>query len=61
MPKIDRTKLMNYLETEFTDELELSHILRYCEVRDDQENYKTPKNTKPPKNQKERIRLSEQI
>jgi hypothetical protein len=33
MPKINRQKLLEYLETEYAEELELSDILRSCEVQ----------------------------
>ena len=33
MPKINRKKLLEYLETEYAEELELSDILRSCEVQ----------------------------
>ena len=32
MPKINRKKLLEYLETEYAEELDLSDILRSCEV-----------------------------
>lgn len=33
MPKINRKKLLEYLETEYSEELDLSDILRSCEVQ----------------------------
>jgi len=39
MPKINRTKLLEYLETEYAEELELSDILHSCEVQGYEERY----------------------
>jgi hypothetical protein len=39
MPKINRKKLLEYLETEYSEELELSDILRSCEVEGYEERY----------------------
>ena len=39
MPKINRKKLLEYLETEYAEELELSDILRFWEVEGYEERY----------------------
>ena len=39
MPKINRQKLLEYLEIEYSEELELSDILRSCEVQGYEERY----------------------
>ena len=39
MPKINRKKLLEYLETEYSEELDLSDILRSCEVEGYGERY----------------------
>ena len=39
MPKINREKLLEYLETEYAEELDLSDILRSCEVEGYEEKY----------------------
>ena len=39
MPKINRKKLLEYLETEYAEELELFDILRSCEVQGYEERY----------------------
>lgn len=35
MPKISRSKLLEYLDTELTEELELYEILRYCDITEE--------------------------
>lgn len=32
MPKLNRDKLLEYLDNNFSEELDLSSIVRYCEV-----------------------------
>jgi hypothetical protein len=39
MPKINREKLLEYLQTEYAEELDLSDILRSCEVELNEERY----------------------
>jgi len=51
MPKINRTKLLEYLENEFAEELELSHILRCCEAQG-YETHKIKKSRKTAKGRK---------
>ena len=48
MPKISREKLLEYLETEYAEELDLSDILRSCEVEGYKERY-VPKVSKKAK------------
>ena len=43
MPKISRTKLLEYLETEFSEELDLFRLARYCEIDEDGTKLKTQK------------------
>lgn len=43
MPKISRTKLLEYQETEFSEELDLSRLARYCEIDEDGTKLKTQK------------------
>jgi len=39
MPKINRKKLLEYLETEYSEELDLSDISRSCEVQGYEEGF----------------------
>ena len=50
MPKLNRDKLLEYLDNNFSEELDLSSIVRYCEVGEHVEHVeskkiKTPKKT----------------
>ena len=45
MPKLNREKLLEYLESDYSEELNLSSIVRYCEVdgNAESEKIKSPK------------------
>ena len=45
MPKLNRDKLLEYLDNNFSEQLDLYSIVRYCEVGEhvESEKIKTPK------------------
>ena len=52
MPKLNRDKLLEYLDNNFSEELDLYSIVRYCEVGEHLESEKI----KNPKKKRRRIR-----
>ena len=52
MPKLNRDKLLEYLDNNFSEELDLPSIVRYCEVGEDVESEKI----KTTKKKRRRIR-----
>ena len=52
MPKLNRDKLLEYLDNNFSEELDLYSIVRYCEAGEPLESEKI----KSPKKKRRRIR-----
>jgi predicted DNA-binding ribbon-helix-helix protein len=52
MPKLNRGKLLEYLDNNYSEELNLSSIVRYCEVDENVESEKI----KTPKRKRRRIK-----
>ena len=53
MPKLNRDKLLEYLDNNFSEELDLYSIVRYCEAGEPLENEKI----RNPKKKCRRIKL----